>query len=184
MSLGPGWITDSELEFHQKYMTSTTGKILEGGAFGGRLFTHLYPLFPDWKYVAVNAWSDEHTYIPNDNTLSYWKDLNVIEAKKDNLMTKKKFARICPWAIAIDGYFEDYNFKEKFNIISIGQISDKIDWNLQYHHAMKLLTEDGVVIARHLNHEHHKNNILQTISNFEILEYSPCGRNAAIKPRR
>jgi len=184
MSLGPGWIRDSELEFHQKYMTSTTGKILEGGAFGGRLFSYLYPLFPDWKYVAVNAWSGEHTYIPNNNTLNYWKDSNVIEAKKKNLMTKKKFARICPWATAIDGYFEDYNPKEKFNIISIGQISSKIDWNLQYQHAMKLLTKDGVVISRHLNIEDHKNNILQTISNFEIVEYSPCGRNAAIKPRR
>jgi len=184
MRIGPGWISDSEISLHEKYMTSTTGTILEGGAFGGKLFTNLHPLFPDWKYVAVNAWSSEHTYIPKNNEIDYHQDLNVLEEKKANLMTKKKFLKFCPWATAIDGYFEDYNPKEKFDIISIGQLSRRIDWELQYRHAMELLKEDGIVIARHLNVRNHKSNILRAIQNFEILEYSSCGKNAAIKPRR
>ena len=184
--LAPGWIRQSELEFHKKFISNDRGKILEGGAFGGRLFDYLYPFFPNWEYVAVNAWSDEHTYIPSDDNKDYWDDSNIQSAKKRNLMTLHKFKKRCPYAIAIDGYFENFNTNSKFDVVSIGQISKKINWEKQYKHASRLVADNGVIIVRHVKvtDSNHNNSIYQAIQNYETIDVSECGRNIAIKPRR
>jgi len=185
MKIFPGWIDHSELEFHQAYMTKEIGRIVEGGSFGGRLFGYLYPTFPNWKYDAVCAWDNEHTYIPVDEALSYFADINAQTELPENLMTIDRFKEDHPYANAHDIYFEDFHPLEKFDIISIGQISGHIDWQLQYQHAIEILKDDGIVIARNLLHNKHSTPIRNVIEKyFKIIDYSACGRNAAIQPRK
>jgi hypothetical protein len=106
-------------------------------------------------------------------------------------MTKDKFIKHCPYAKAYEGYFEEFTVRElttnpngvKFNVISMGQISDHINWKYQYKCAKRLLSKTGVIIARNLLSVPEVVKIIEHDS-WEILDYSKEGRNAAIRPRR
>ena len=171
--LAPGWLRDDELEFHEKYLRAFEtlsvsrfeNRIVEGGCFGGKLFSYLQPLFPTWQYVGVNTWLDEQTHIPFNWEGRYSDDdihLKPELQSKETLMTKDKFIKHCPYAKAYDGYFEKFTVSEllrlrtdpndvKFNVISMGQISNHINWKLQYKCAKRLLSKTGVIIARNLS---------------------------------
>ena len=75
--------------------------------------------------------------------------------------------------------------RKKFDIVSMGQISDHIDWHLQYQHAKTLVKEDGIIIARHLQIDKHKSILEYEINkHFDVIDYSTCGRNAALRIRK
>lgn len=203
--LAPGWLKDDELEFHEKYLrafethsvSKFENRIVEGGCFGGRLFSYLQPLFPTWQYVGVNTWLDEQTHMPFNWEGRYSDDdihLKPELQSKETLMTKDKFIKHCPYAKAYEGYFEEFTVSEllrlrtdpndvKFNVISMGQISDHINWKYQYKCAKRLLSKTGVIIARNLLSVPKVVKIIEHDS-WEILDYSKERRNAAIRPRR
>ncbi len=177
---GPGWLTKEDCEFHRKHMKKSTGKILEGGAFGGKLFSYLQPFFPEWEYHAVNAWTEHRTYIPFNDKLSYEVDPNYLnrKSKPENLMTMEKFKKHCPYATATDGLFEKYQTEHKFDLISIGQVHDKINWTQQYSHAASLLKPDGIIIARHREQPWHSKGIRKATkrNKFEIIDINENGK--------
>ncbi len=204
-TLAPGWLRDDELEFHKKYLRAfenyniggTENRIVEGGCFGGKLFSYLQPLFPTWEYVGVNPWDQEHTHVPFNWEGKYFEDdiwKNPKLQSNKTLMTHDKFIKNCPYAEAYNGYFEDYAVREllrldtkpndaKFNVISMGQISNHINWKLQYKFAVQLLSNTGVIIARNLLSVPEVVKLVNN-DNWEILDYSKEGRNAAIRPKR
>lgn len=186
INCGPGWITKAECEFHRKYMKNSTGKILEGGAFGGKLFGYLQPIFKEWEYHAVNAWTEHPTYIPANEKLTYFLDPNVKSHLPENIMTLEKFKKYCPYAIATDGLFETYETENKFDLISIGQVHTLIDMKEQYRCAAKLLKPDGIIIARNLQIKRHTKNIHKAIkkNKLQIIEVNDSVTCAACRIRK
>ena len=174
INCGPGWIKEESCEFHRKHMKNRTGKILEGGAFGGKLFSYLHPFYPEWEYYAVNAWTKHRTYIPENESKLYFEDSNYLDrkSKPENLMTLEKFKKYCPYATATDGEFEEYETEHKFDLISIGQIHNKINWTEQYLCAKKLLKTDGIIIGRNHGAPWHSKRIKKAVesSKLEIID--------------
>jgi hypothetical protein len=198
--LAPGWLQDDELELHEKYLREfetynlggAENRIVEAGCFGGKLFSYLQPLFPTWEYVGVNPWDGEHGHVPFNWEGRYRDDDIFLKPElqsEETLMTQDKFIKNCPYAEVYNGYFEDFTSGiawrngVKFNVISMGQISDHIDWKRQYKCAAKLLSKTGVIIARNLLSVPEVVKIIEN-DRWEILDYSKEGRNAAIRPRR
>ena len=186
INCGPGWITEEDCEFHRKHMKNRTGKILEGGAFGGKLFSYLQPIFPEWEYHAVNSWTKHRTYIPFNDKLDYWDDPNVLNRNPKNIMTMEKFKKHCPYATATDGEFEKYETEHKFDLISIGQIHATINWTEQYSHAASLLKPDGIIIARHTELPLHIKGIRKATkrNKFEIIDINENGKCFACRIRK
>lgn len=177
----PGWITKDQCEFHLKFIEKKNGRILEVGTFGGRLFNYLQPVFPGWKYHAVNAWTEHKTYIPADSDEIYRLDTNVKNPLEKNLMTIKKFKKNCPYAKAKDCLFEKYTTTHKFDIVSMGQINRDINWYEQYTHALTFLQPKGIIIARNLSHPNQGQEIRKAIkeSGLKILEIDNSRTQAA-----
>jgi hypothetical protein len=165
--LVPGWIYESEMNLHLKYMTNNSGKILEGGCASGRLFSFLYPKKPNWKFYGVNTWTEENVYLQKDWNQGYFEPGNLTE-----LITKKMFDNNCPYAKSFDIRFENFNTEELFDVISIGQISKNINWEETYKKAFQLLNFDGVVIGRNIDHKKYGNLIQSAIKNYKIIDRS------------
>lgn len=145
-----GWITIPEMELVAKQMQlkGTTGLILEVGAAAGRLFDFLHNQFPYWTYVAVDPWAQEQVRLQIDWAADYFTPGNL-----SDVITKDLFVKNCPFATAHETYFENWDTDQKFDIISMGLVSKKINWNTVYVHAKTMLKDDGVIIARNLKHK-------------------------------
>lgn len=164
-----GWISVAEMELvaNQMQLRGTTGSILEVGAAAGRLFDFLYTRFPTWTYVAVDPWEQEQVRLQIDWTADYFAPGNL-----SDVITKDMFIKNCPFAIAQEAYFENWNTDQQFDIVSMGLVSKKINWQQVYQHAVTMLKNDGVVIARNLKHKVYGEYINQAINvlNFKSVD--------------
>lgn len=178
MTLVDGWISIDEMQLvaRQMHHIGKTGTILEVGAAAGRLFSFLQPQFPNWTYVAVDPWEDENVKLQLDWNKGYFDDNNLGE-----LITHDMFKNNCPYAESYKGYFEDWNNPRKFDIISMGLISKKVDWKKVYNKTQKMLTSNGVVIARNLTHKLYGPTIKEAISELGNIEIESINGSTAYK---
>lgn len=163
--IAPGWISEDEMKLHLKYMTNDRGKILEGGCAAGRLFSYLIKQKPNWEYHGVNTWSEEIVYLQKDWNKGYFDKDNLSE-----LITEKMFLEYCNFASTYDCKFEKFETNNKFDLISIGQISKNIDWKLTYNKAFTMINKDGFVIGRNINHKKYGDQIKEAIKNYNIID--------------
>jgi len=164
-----GWISVAEMELVARQMESKgkVGSILEVGAAAGRLFDFLHKRFPLWTYVAVDPWEQEKVRLQIDWAADYFAPNNL-----SDVITKDMFTKNCPFAIAQEAYFENWNTDQKFDVISMGLVSKKINWVTVYQHAATMLKNDGVIIARNLKHKIYGEYINQAVNalNFKSIE--------------
>lgn len=167
-----GWISISEMELVAKQMQTkgSTGVILEVGAAAGRLFNFLYNSFPNWTYVAVDPWKQEKVRLQIDWAADYFAPGNL-----SDVITKDLFVSNCPFAIAYEEYFENWNTEQQFDIISMGLVSKKINWITVYQHAATMLKDDGVIIARNLRHKVYGEYINQAIDTLNFNNIDSVG---------
>ena len=164
-----GWISVTEMELvaRQMQLKGNTGVILEVGAAAGRLFDFLYAQFPHWTYVAVDPWAQEKVRLQIDWAADYFAPGNL-----SDIITKDLFVTNCPFAVAHEAYFENWKTEQRFDIISMGLVSKKINWNTVYQHATTMLKDDGVIVARNLRHKVYGEYINQAVNvlNFNSID--------------
>ena len=160
-----GWISVPEMELVVEQMKSIgdTGTILEIGAAAGRLFNYLHDSFPNWLYVAVDPWEQEQVRLQLDWNKDYFEPDNLGE-----IISQSMFAVNCPYAETYAEYFESWTSDKKFNIISMGLVSKKINWDNVYSKAVSMLTPDGIIVARNLNHKTYGKMITQSLENLHL----------------
>ena len=163
MKISEGWISLQEMEFVEKQMNTNTGTILEVGAANGRLFTYLYNNHPNWKYVAVDPWEQEKVRLQVDGNKGYFEPNNLKE-----VITIDMFKTHCPYAETHEMYFDEFNTDQKFDIISMGLVSNSVDWKSAYIKAFNMLNDTGIIIGRNLTHKKYGNIIASAISNYKI----------------
>tara|TARA_R110000868_G_scaffold69433_1_gene204447 strand:+ start:4926 stop:6176 length:1251 start_codon:yes stop_codon:yes gene_type:complete len=178
MTLAEGWISIDEMTLVASQMNhiGKTGTILEVGAAAGRLFSFLQPQFPNWTYVAVDPWEDENVKLQIDWNKGYFDLDNLGE-----LITHNMFKNNCPFAESHKVYFEDWNDTRKFDIISMGLVSKKVNWNLVYKKVQTMLTKDGVVIARNINHKTYGPQIKEAIDSLGNIKIDSVSSSAVFK---
>jgi hypothetical protein len=176
-----GWITVAEMQLIADQMTriGPTGTILEIGSAAGRLFSFLYPQFPNWKYVAVDPWEHEHVQLQKDWSKDYFAPDNLGE-----LITKSMFVTNCPFAEAHQSYFEDWCDSRQFDIISMGLINKKIKWHDVYQKASKLLADNGVIASRNLRHSRYGEYIEQAVKNLQFKEIAQTSGSKILQCNR
>lgn len=153
-----GWISDSEIQLVEKYMKQNSS-ILEIGCAVGKLFSNLYPKFPNCKYTVVEPFEEEKVRLQLDWNKGYFD--------KDNLgdyVTRSAFQKNCPYANINEMYFENYNSTEKFDIISLGLVGSKVDWLTVYKKTSNLVTNNGFIIGRNYNHPKYGPSIHEAIN--------------------
>ena len=150
----PGWICEEEMEFVAEQMISfgPTGKILEIGSATGRLFDYLYEQLPNWEYTAVDPWKED-VRLQLDWNIGYTEA--KAKGKLGEVITKQMFETNCPFAQAHQEYFEDFETDERYDVISVGCISDKINYSEIYSKAKQFLEPNGVIVARDLQQKKH-----------------------------
>lgn len=176
-----GWITTEEMQLVADRMAviGNTGTILEVGSAAGRLFSFLYPKFPNWRYVAVDPWETEQVRLQKDWSKDYFAQDNL-----GDLITKDMFATNCPYAEAHQSYFEDWDDNKQFDIISMGLIGKKIKWHDVYQKAAAKLTINGVIIPRNLKHKRYGEFIEQAVKNLQFKEIAAAGGSKAMQCNR
>jgi hypothetical protein len=160
MDLTPGWIHEHGINLHLAYMGKKTGSILEAGSAAGRLFNYLHREKPKWKYTGVDDWDNEIVYLQADLAKDYFED------ELGERVTEKMFKHYCPFADAHNMRFEEYDTDELYDIVSIGQISKKINWYETFTKAFKLCKDDGYVIGRNSKHKVYGSIIEETIKDY------------------
>jgi hypothetical protein len=163
--IAPGWISVDEMDLHMEYMNTLTGSFLEAGCAAGRLFSYVNQKFPNWKYTGINPWTGEDVYLQKDWDKSYWDEGNLSE-----LITEEMFKKNCPFAISHDTYFEKFLTTEKFDIVSVGQVSKSINWKQTYNYANMLVKDSGFIIGRNYNHKTYGIAIQEAIKDFKVLK--------------
>jgi hypothetical protein len=178
VTLAEGWISIDEMTLVASQMNhiGETGTILEIGAAAGRLFSFLHPQFPNWTYIAVDPWEDENVKLQIDWNKGYFDVDNLGE-----LITHDMFKNNCPFAESHKVYFEEWNDARKFDIISMGLVSKKVNWNLVYKKVQTMLTKDGVVVARNLNHKTYGAQIKEAIDQLGHIEIDSAGSSSVFK---
>lgn len=172
-----GWIPVDEMDLVAQQMRSkgNAGTILEIGAAAGRLFDYLHKEFPRWRYVAVDPWELEQVRLQIDWDRDYFEPGNLGE-----LITRKMFTSNCPFSEAHRSYFEDWNTEEKFDVISMGLVGPRIRWHDVYQKASKMLSPDGIIVARNTGHKKYGEYIEQAVRNLQYKELSRVGESIAI----
>lgn len=160
-----GWISFEEMNLVSKYMTTDTGSILEVGSANGRLISYLYEKHPDWEYVAVDPWEQEQVRLQVDWDADYFAPGNLKE-----VITMEMFKKHCPYAHAYNVYFEDFKNDIKFDIISMGLVGKKVNWELVYQKAWAMLKPGGYIIGRNITHKKYGESIRHAISSKCIIE--------------
>ena len=151
----PGWITDKEIIAVYNLMVKKIctkiheRKILDIGAFAGKLFYCLYDRFNNWKYVAVDPWEYERVRYVHDWNADYWAPGNL----QDRIIKEKDFIKNCPFAERHKKYFEEFDINEKFDIIVLSLIGPHVDWNVVLSKACIFLKDDGFLVVRNMNIE-------------------------------
>lgn len=172
-----GWISLQEINFVLECMENKTpGVILETGSANGRLFNYLFKFFPEWKYVAVDPWEKEEVRLQIDWNKDYFYPNNLGE-----IITKEMFIKNCPFAEIHQEYYENWQTCEKYDIISMGLVSKKVDWNKAYKKAVSMLAEDGTLVARNLNHKKYGNEILSALDECNLVKIKQVNGSASYK---
>lgn len=162
-----GWVPEIEIKLILKYMNQAgkLGNILEVGSSFGRVFNYLHYYKPDWNYVAVDPWEWDGTRLQLDWSKPYHTPGNT-----SDVITKDMFTTNCPFALANQSYFEDYKSNEKFDIISIGCMGKKINWEIVYAKAYTMLADNGVIIGRDLYHSNRGTEIQESVKQYTIID--------------
>lgn len=175
-----GWISIAEMDLVAAQMRriGQHGTILEIGSAAGRLFDHLHKEFPNWRYVAVDPWEIEQVHLQIYWNRDYFEPGNLGE-----LITKRMFVKNCPYADPHRSYFENWETTERFNVISMGLVGPKVRWHDVYQKAAKLLTPDGIVVARNTKHKKYGEYVEQAIRNLQYQEIGRTGESVALLRR-
>tara|TARA_B110000503_G_scaffold90944_1_gene137419 strand:+ start:3760 stop:4284 length:525 start_codon:yes stop_codon:yes gene_type:complete len=160
-----GWISLQEMEFVKKQITSPVGNILEVGSANGRLFSYLYDSYPTWKYVAVDPWEQENVRLQVDWEKGYFDPGNLKE-----VITVDMFKLHCPYAETHEVYFENFKTTQKYDIISMGLVSNSVDWKSSYNKAFSFLKDNGIIIGRNLTHKKYGPIIEKAICDHKIVD--------------
>ncbi len=156
----PGWIKDDEISIIHDLMENISikshapqwakgfeKKILDVGAFTGKLFSCLYEKFPHWKYVGVDPWEDQGVHFVKDWNADYFKPGNLL----DRIVKEEDFIHYCPFAEGHKTYFEEFDTNEKFDIIVLSLISSIVDWHAVINKSYNFLKDDGFLVVRNMN---------------------------------
>lgn len=161
-----GWISEEEIKFILEYMNTIgeTGNILEVGSSFGRVFDYVIKYKPKWKYVAVDPWEYDGTRLQLDWNKPYHSPNNTGE-----IITKQMFETNCPFATTHQMYFEDFTTECKFDIISIGCMGNKINWDKIYSNAVSMLSSNGIIIGRDYYHYKRGTQIQDAVNKYKII---------------
>lgn len=163
-----GWIHPDEMHLVAQYMKSEEGSILEVGAANGRLFSYLFNIFPEWEYQAIDPWSYEDVHLQVDWDKPYFEEGNL----REESITLDDFVRNCPFAeMAWNMYWEEFHLPDKqFDIVSMGLVSSRVEWDNSYEKAFKYTKPGGYVIGRNLHHPKYGAKIRDAIKDHEIID--------------